>query len=84
MWHLRILVEQLPAIEAQQQRARVSAALAPQQKPFALRSYLRRLDRLIDGPRSPVEPMEKIELNREKAKAWFEAQGFNVVTVESA
>lgn len=41
--------------------------------------YLRALDRVIEGPSEPPQPMEKIELDRDKAKAWFESMGVKVV-----
>lgn len=80
LYLLHILSDQVEMVEAQQQLARTTAALAPHWNAEHLRAYLRELEGLAYPDRTyGPRPMPKIEIDADKARAWFEAAGVRVV-----
>jgi hypothetical protein len=80
-WVVQLLVEQMPAIEAIEAQAAITAASAPHLTDRAFGRLLRRLERqaqpFMSEPEKPAP--EIIEVNPEKAAEWFAAQGLVVV-----
>jgi hypothetical protein len=89
-YQLEVLIQYLPSLEASELRDQITATVAPHTKPYAFRTLMRSLSRLaakIESPPPPEPPRAYVELDREKARAWFEQQGVRVVRreeVESA
>lgn len=85
LYLLSPLLAYLPAIEASEQRAAITAATAPHTKRSDYSALMRQLGRIagqLDPPPPPDPPREYVEIDREKARAWFEAQGVRVVERE--
>jgi hypothetical protein len=82
---LRELFAYWPALEAAEQLRVVIGATAPHLKPGdqrRLRWHLDALMRSLAPPPPHDPPVEHIEIDREKAAAWFESRGAHVVRSE--
>jgi hypothetical protein len=82
---LEPLLAYLPALEASELRFAVTAATAPHTKPADYRSLMRSLGYLagaLDPPPPPEPPRVYQEVDREKARAWFEQQSVKIVPKE--
>jgi hypothetical protein len=85
LYLLTPLMQYLPAIAASEQRQAITASAAPHTKRSDYQSLMRSLGRTasaLDPPPPPEPPREHVEIDREKARAWFEAQGVRVVERE--
>lgn len=80
---LEELCRYLPALEASATLNAATAASVPHLKKDDRRivlADLRAVAREMEPPAPAPEPMEKIELDKEKARQWFESQGVRVVS----
>lgn len=85
LYLLEPLIRYLPALEASEQRTAITAATAPHTKRYDYQRLMRGLSRVagqLDPPPAPEPPREYAEIDREKARAWFESQGVRVVARE--
>ena len=82
LYQLAILTEHLPALEASEMRAAMTAASAPHMKDGNRRTLYRQLDSLARPlePREEPQPIEKIAHDPEAAAAWFADMGVKVVS----
>lgn len=77
-WQLELLVEQLPALKAEEQLSRIDAASAPYAKDYERRSFIQRLLGLVRY-REPRPPRVQVaEVDPQKAAQWFAQQGIRV------
>lgn len=77
-----MLADYFPALEAERVQCAVVAASAPhlkQEAYRALRAQLNAATHVLAPPAEPEAPREHIEIDREKAAAWFAEQGVRVV-----
>ena len=82
IYQLEPLIQYLPALDASEQRQAITAATAPHTKRSDYQRLMRSLGRIagaLDPPPIPDPPHEHREIDREKARAWFEQQGVRVV-----
>jgi hypothetical protein len=81
-YQLEVLIRYLPPLEASELRDAITATIAPHTKPYAYSTLMRSLRRLADEllpPPPPEPPRVHQEVDREKARAWFEQQGVKIV-----
>lgn len=79
---LRHLTTHLPALQAEEQRALITAGLSPWMEDWARRNLLHSLEQRTASlrPAQPAHEVEFIEYDPEKAKAYFESLGIRVQT----
>ena len=79
IWYLRVLLDSIAVLEADELQTAISASSYPYLKDPARRKLQRRLRRLTK-PTRPArgQRFEVIEHNPEKAAEWFAAMGFQV------
>lgn len=81
IYQLRVLVDNQPGLEAEEQQSLILATSAPHMKPEARRRYSKMLDALAGRRRRrppEAEAVDVIEHNPQAAAEWFAAQGVRV------
>lgn len=78
LWLLSILIEQMPTLQAEEMEAAMTAAMTPHLRPGDRSRLMRRLS-AIARPKLEAKPIEVLEHDPEKARAWFEGRGIEVV-----
>ena len=77
-WMLQALIDNLGRLQAEEQRMAATMALLPYVKPHERTRVLSRLERATRRPEEK-EPVQIIEQNPDKARAYFAALGAKVV-----
>lgn len=87
LYLLEPLIRYLPALEASEELAAITAATAPHTKRSdysALRRGLGRIASQLDPPPPPEPPRVYAEIDRAKAREWFMQQGVKIVPKEDS
>ncbi len=82
-WQLGLLLDSLPALQAERLIDLMTASMAPYMERDDRRHLIRNLQRIAHIDDEP-EPIEMIEHNPEKAAEWLAAQGWTTEPVKSA
>ena len=77
-WVLGLLLDEMPRLQAEELEQAIVAAIAPYMRRADRQRLLSRLS-AITHPRPKPKPMQIIEHDPEKARAWFENMGAQVV-----
>lgn len=79
IWYLRVLLQAIDVLEAEEMQAAISASAYPYLKEPDRRRMQRRLRRLTKPSRPPHgQRFEVVEHNPQKAAEWFAAMGMRV------
>jgi len=77
IWYLRVLLQAMTVLEAEELQTAINASAYPYLKDGARKRLDRRLRRLTK-PTRPARQVEFIEHNPQKAQEWFTSLGFRV------
>ena len=77
-WLLALLLDAIPRLQAEELETAILSSLAPHMRRSDRQRLLARLAEAAH-PRPKPKPMQIIEHDPEKARAWFEARGIEVI-----